>query len=107
MLLSLLYKHSHSTGATSAIVLCYPKCIKITPTLEYLFCFCQRIQMGYFRTIQGDFTISQGREKKCSSDNAVLIIELVRCSVLFDRFNYLAVVRWISSIITVALKEHK
>lgn len=85
MLLSLLYKYLQSTDATLVIVLCYPKCIEITPTLEHFFRFCQRIQMGYFRIIEGDFTISQGREKKkCSSDNAVLVTELVRFSVSFE-----------------------
>lgn len=38
--------------------------------------------------------ISQGREKRnWCSDNAALITEFVRFSVLFDRLNYLALVR--------------
>lgn len=62
--------------------------------------------MGYFRIIQGDFSSSQGREKKkCCSDNAILITGLVRFAVLFDSFNYLALVRWISSIHNSSLKR--
>lgn len=38
--------------------------------------------------------ISPGREKRnCYSDNAALITEFVRLSVLFGRLNYLALVR--------------